>query len=67
MTVSGNLQKALNAKMPERTAYPHNDEELERVKAEMIGEGLRAWVSKFNNGTKAKPIEAHVVRGYKAD
>lgn len=67
MAVSQNLQKALNAQLPERIAHPRDDEEMERIKQEMADAGLRVRVSSFNNGTKAKPIKAFVVRGYKVD
>jgi hypothetical protein len=45
--------------------HPRDEDELERVKQELKDKGLRVRVSSFNNGTKAKPITAWVVRGYR--
>lgn len=65
MAVSQNVQNALKAKTPERVAYPRDEEDLERIRKEMTDAGLQVRVSTFNNGTKAMPIQAHVVRGYR--
>jgi hypothetical protein len=65
MAVSQNLQNALKAQSPERTAHASDDADVERLTKEMTDAGLRVRVSSFNNGTKAKPIKAFVVRGYK--
>lgn len=55
MAVSGNLQRALNAKSADATDYCQTRVEAEKLRDTIKENGHTARLYRYNNGSRAKP------------
>jgi len=64
MAVSQNTQRGLYGKQAVKRAYPDNQADAENIATAWRAEGFKATVRTYNDGTKAKPRAAYIVRAY---
>lgn len=64
MAVSQNTQRALYGKQAVKRAYPDLQADAENIATAWRAEGFKVTIRTYNDGTKANPRAAYVVRAY---